>query len=314
MSTGAIVTLVILGVIILSIISYFIVGDILYRISVSRKALIGDIIEQHLSKRFAKYKIDRKWWLKQNLEELTLNTEKDRLVGYLIRNEKKSNKVAILIHGYYASHSDLNSQASIFLKHGFNVFAPDLRAHGKSTGKTIGMGAYDKSDTLLWIDKIIDIFGVRSKIVLFGVSMGGATVCLLSGENLPKNVKCIVSDCAYDSLEEQFRFVLKKKIRLPEFPLLKIAKQYIKLKAKYDLDDVRPVDAVAKSNLPILFIHGTADELVPFEMVNNLYAASINPKSELYVVKDGGHSLCFAKNPKKYEDTMINFVNSNIKN
>lgn len=312
MSNGVILFLVILGVIIFSVIAYFVTGDILYRLSVSRKAVVGNIIEKHLSKRFKKYKINRDWWIKQNVEELELISEKDKLIGYLIRCKKQSNKVAILIHGYYSSHSDLNSQASFFLKNNFHIFAPDLRAHGKSTGKTIGMGAYDKTDTMLWINKIIEIFGENIKIILFGISMGGATVCLLSGETLPENVKCIVSDCAYDSLENQFKFVLKKKIRLPEFPLLKIANQYIKLKAKYNLEDVRPVDSVAVSKLPILFIHGTEDELVPFEMVHNLYEASTHENSEIYVVKNAGHALSFAKNSKKYESTVINFVNKNI--
>lgn len=312
MNTGTIVVLVVFGAIILFVIGYFITGDILYRLSISRKALAGNIIERHLSKSFKKYKINRDWWIKQKTEELSIITEKDKLVGYLIRSKQKTNKVAILIHGYYSSHSDLNSQANFFLKNNFNVFAPDLRAHGKSSGKTIGMGFYDKTDTLLWINKMIEIFGENSDIVLFGISMGGTTVCLLSGEDLPKNVKCIVSDCAYDSLEDQFRFVLKQKIRLPEFPLLKIAKQYIKLKAKYNLDDVRPIDAVKQSTLPILFIHGTDDELVPFYMSKNLYEASTHPQSKLYVVEKAGHALSYASHSKKYESVVINFVENNI--
>lgn len=312
MSISSIIVLICSGVIISSIISYFITGHILYVFSVRRKALVGRVIERQLSKNLDKYKIDRDWWENKNIEELTLETDKDALAGYLIRSKKKTDKVAILIHGYCSSHRDLSAQAKIFLKNNFHIFAPDLRAHGKSSGKIIGMGGYDKNDMLLWIDKIIKLFGKKTKIALFGLSMGGATVCLLSGENLPKNVQCIVSDCAYDSLEKQFKFVLKQKIRLPEFPLFKIAKRYIKLKAKYNLDDIRPVDAVAKSQLPILFIHGTEDELVPFEMAENLYNSSNNPKTEFYPVKNAGHALSFAKDTEKYESVVMNFVNNNI--
>jgi fermentation-respiration switch protein FrsA (DUF1100 family) len=313
MSDWAIFGIIIGSAIILSIAAYIFIGLFFYGMSVNRKALVGNVVARHLNKHIKEYKIDRSWWDNQNLEELKLQNGKESLTGYLIRTKQESKKLAIVVHGYYVSHKDVSAQAEIFLRKGFNVFAPDLRAHGKSSGKTIGMGAYDKEDVVLWINRMIEIFGEEIQIVLFGISMGGATVCLVSGEDLPKNVKCVVSDCAYDSLEGQFRFVLKEKINLPEFPILKIASGFIKLIGKYKVQDVQPRAAVEKSKLPILFIHGTVDEFVPSYMVKKLYNASNKRKCEIYLVEDAGHAKSFATNPKEYEKIMINFVDKHIK-
>jgi hypothetical protein len=157
MNDWVIFGIIFIGAIVLAILSYFFCGLFFYKLSVERKAIVGGVIERHLKTRFKKYKIDRKWWDHQEFEELHMDVGKEHLVGYLIRSKRKSSKVAIVVHGYSVTHRDVNAQAEIFLKNGYNVLAPDLRAHGKSSGKTIGMGAYDKGDVVLWIDKMIQI-------------------------------------------------------------------------------------------------------------------------------------------------------------
>lgn len=312
MSGWAIFGIVIGGVILLTFITYFFIGLFFYGISVNRIALVGGIVDTVLKKRIKEYKINRKWWDRQKFEEIKISSGKEKLVGYLITSKKPSKKVAILVHGYYVTHKDLNCQAEIFLEQGFNIFAPDLRAHGKSSGKTITMGAYDKDDIILWINKMIEMFGKNCEIVLFGISMGGATVCLVSGEKIPKNVKCVISDCAYDSLEDQFRFVLKEKIKLPEFPVMKIASRFIKMLGKYEVKDVRPRYAVTKSKIPILFIHGIIDEFVPSYMAHNLYSASNKKKCEIYLVEGAKHGMCYATDSDEYKKRMLDFVNKHI--
>lgn len=312
MNRWAIFGIVIGGIILLIFMAYFFIGFFFYGISVNRVSLVGGIIDRVLNKRIKEYKINRKWWDKQNFEELTISAGKEKLVGYLIKNNKPSKKIAILVHGYYVTHKDVNAQSEIFLEQGFNVFAPDLRAHGKSSGRTITMGAYDKDDIILWIQKMIEIFGESCEIVLFGISMGGATVCLVSGKKIPKNVKCIISDCAYDSLEDQFKFILKEKIKLPEFPVMRIASRFIKMLGNYEVKDVKPREAVRKSKIPILFIHGIIDEIVPSYMAHNLYSSSNRNKCEIYLVEGAKHGMCYATDPDEYKKRMVEFIGKYI--
>ena len=84
----------------------------------------------------------------------------------------------------------------------YNILMPNNRGHGKSEGNYIGFGWHDRLDYIEWIDYIINRSGKDSKILLHGISMGAATVLMTSGEDLPENVKAIVSDCAYTSVNE----------------------------------------------------------------------------------------------------------------
>ncbi len=313
MSNWAILGIIVAVAIFLMIVFYLIIGEFFYKMSVKRKAIVGDIVLDYINKNAKKYKIDRKWWDGQTVEKLNIDNGKEKLVGFLVKSEKPSNKFAILVHGYYVSHKDMNAQADIFLKNDFNVFAPDLRSHGESSGKIISMGYYDKDDVILWIKKLIEIYGKNIEIVLYGISMGGATVCMASGEDLPKNVKCVISDCAYDNAYEQFRYILKEKIKLSDFVILDMASRFIKIKGKYDLKKIDPKSAVEKSKLPILFIHGTTDEFVPSYMVKKLYNASNKKKCEIYLVENAGHGESLAKDVEQYENKMMTFTKKHLK-
>lgn len=111
----------------------------------------------------------------------------------------------------------------------------------------------------------------QSKIVLHGVSMGGATVMMTSGEALPPNVKAIVEDCGYTTAKDQLAYQLKRMYRLPIFPLLHITSLLTKLRAGYFFGEASALDQLQKSKTPMLFIHGDADLFVPTEMVYELF-------------------------------------------
>jgi fermentation-respiration switch protein FrsA (DUF1100 family) len=73
---------------------------------------------------------------------------------------------------------------------------PDARGHGYSEGDYIGFAWHERLDYLKWIDYLINI-NKNVRIALFGLSMGGATVMMVSGEELSKQMKSIVEDCGY---------------------------------------------------------------------------------------------------------------------
>ena len=46
--------------------------------------------------------------------------------------------------------------------------------------------------------------GEDAEIVLHGLSMGAATVLMVSGERLPEQVKAIIEDCGYTSVSVSY--------------------------------------------------------------------------------------------------------------
>ena len=51
------------------------------------------------------------------------------------------------------------------------------------------------------------------------------------------------------------------------------------------------MDAVRQSKVPMLFIHGDADQLVPVGMMKELYAASAAPAKEELTVAGASHAV-----------------------
>lgn len=193
------------------------------------------------------------------------------------------------ITSYAGQASAIANFAKIYYEMGFAVFAPDNRAHGASEGNAFGMGWLDRKDYLQWMDFLVAEKGEQIEIILHGSSMGGATVSILSGENLLPNVKAIISDCAYDSVKNLFAYQLKNMFHLPEFPLLATTSLVCKLRAGYFLGDGDAIAQVAKCKVPILYIHGEDDTFVPSAMVYNLYDATDPSLREIWTVPGAEH-------------------------
>ena len=231
-----------------------------------------------------------------------------RLVGYYLPAGIKTTKTVILAHGYSSKGKDMGSFARFYAeKLGYNVLMPDSRGHGYSEGDYIGFGWPDRKDYLLWIQKIIERVGVDAQIALHGISMGGATVMMVSGEKLPKQVKVIVEDCGYTSVYDQLAYQLKRMYKSPPFPIMQATSIVTKIKTGYSFYEASALKQVAKSTLPMLFIHGSEDQFVPSEMVWRLYDACQSEK-EIYVVEGAGHGVAYSTNRSAYEDRVADFV------
>ncbi|MGG7058822.1 alpha/beta hydrolase [Clostridium tertium] len=230
--------------------------------------------------------------------------------GYKILNENSSNKWVITVHGYTSKGLYMSNYAKRFYDMGYSILIPDLRGHGESEGNYIGMGWYDRLDILKWIDLILNE-NENSKIILHGVSMGAATVSMTSGEELPSNIKAIISDCGYTSVWEQFSHQLKSMYSLPNFPIMNASSAIARFKAGYGLKEASALKQVEKSKTPILFIHGDEDDFVPYKMMDELYNATSSDKEKL-TVKGAGHAKSSKVDPYLYWSTIENFINKYI--
>ncbi len=221
---------------------------------------------------------------------------------------ESSKKIVICFHGYTSEGlNDYSTLAIFYKKHDYNLLIVDERAHGKSEGKYIGFGCLDRHDAMLWIKKAIELLGEDCKILLHGDSMGGSTVLMTTGLELPKQVKAAVSDCAFTSAWEVFSSVLKNSYHLPPFPIMQISNRMVKKHAGYELDECNARIEVAKAKIPILFIHGEEDSFVPCSMVHELYGACKTEK-KLVVIKGAGHVESCYKDAALYEGAIESFI------
>jgi len=278
-------------------VSFFAVGNVICRVALARKPDTA----------YTDAEYGR--WIAETGTDIFLTSEDGlTLHGHYRENPDADGKYAIVCHGYTGNATNMSVYAKEFFSMGFSVLCPNARAHGKSEGELVGMGYLERRDIIGWINEIIKN-DPSAQILLFGVSMGGATVLFTSGEkDLPENVKAVVSDCAFTSVYDEVGNVMRRYVSfLPSFPIVDSGSVVCELKGGYSFRDASCVKAVKKSTTPTLFIHGAADTFVPFYMLDILCENAACEKQKL-VVDSAGHGDSRKTAPTLYWNTVKNFI------
>ena len=216
---------------------------------------------------------------------------------------------AIVIHGYGDNHFVFLYLVRMYRDElNYNVLFPDLQYHGYSEGDHIQMGWHDRLDVEKWIEVAHGIFQ-DDFMVLHGVSMGGATVMMTSGDELPEYVKAFVEDCGYSSVIMQFNNNRKQSFGFIPPDVLQSASLVTKMKYGWGFWEASSLKQLEKCDRPMLFIHGDADDFVPTSHVYKNYEAKVNGYKELWVAPDAVHANSYAKHPMEYTQRVRDFLN-----
>ncbi|MBQ7383602.1 MAG: alpha/beta hydrolase [Clostridia bacterium] len=206
-----------------------------------------------------------------------------KLVGSYIPSSQKTNKLIIAFHGYRScAAAEFSLICEKILGNGYSLLLPDQRSHGRSEGKYIGFGALERYDCKSWCEYAVERFGEDTEIYLYGLSMGAASVIMSTETGLPENVRAIVADCGFSTPWAVIKYRLKVKYRLPPIPLIYFMNYWSRILANFDFRDASTVEAIKKSKLPILLIHGTEDKTVPVEMSYENHSAGGNTSLRIY--------------------------------
>ncbi|WP_037465924.1 alpha/beta hydrolase [Shimazuella kribbensis] len=240
-------------------------------------------------------------------EEIVINNKDGlKLHSYYIETNPHSKKVMILLHGYTRAYPMSMQFTDLYIKQGFNLLAIDQRAHGESEGKYTSYGYYEKYDVDSWIEWIRERLGADALIGLHGISLGGGTA--LEYLHINQHAKFVIADCPYSDLGELIRYQIKYLYKAPTFIFFYTINFFVKLFARFNLSDVRPIAAVAQSDLPILFIHGNRDRFIPTYMSQKLYEAKQKGLKRLWIVEGAGHSDAYRRNREQYEEQVGSFL------
>ncbi|MBQ8503901.1 MAG: alpha/beta hydrolase [Clostridia bacterium] len=244
-----------------------------------------------------------------------VNDRGHKLQGYLMRPEKPSDVYVFGSHGY---RSDGKGEWCHYAKHyveelGFNLFFVDHQAAGESEGEYIGFASHESKDSLKWLRYMVRAFGDDIQIILHGISMGSATVMLMSGsDELVSNVKFTIADCGYTSALDEFNYKIET-LKLPLKCLIPVVNSMNRKKAGYDFHkDTNALGAVARAKVPMLFIHGGDDKFVPTYMVYLLHDACTAEYKDLLIVPGADHAQSYYTDKKAYEGKMDEFISKFI--
>ncbi len=222
--------------------------------------------------------------------------------------DEDSNHWVIVAHGYGCTQQNSWYIAENYLMMGYHVLTPDLRASGESEGKFLTMGYKESEDIAAWA-RLVAQRHPEAKIVLHGVSMGAATVMLTATrDDLPPQAVACIEDCGYTSAFDLLVHQITESFKLPAFPVMNLLDWRCQKVAGFSLQDAVPLRAVQQSKLPILFIHGSKDTLVPLDMAEQLYENAVAPDKKLLIIDGAVHAVASQKDQEKYFRTVYEFV------
>ena len=130
-------------------------------------------------------------------------------------------RIVILSHGYRGSRfGTLSFMAKYLHEHQCDVLFIEHRCCGDSEGNYITFGAKEQWDVKQWAVYMAERNKEKLPIYLYGQSMGAASVLMASGHTLPPEVKGLIADCGFQSMERQMRDMAANWFHLHHIPLL----------------------------------------------------------------------------------------------
>ena len=230
------------------------------------------------------------------------------LKGLFIKNPMESKNTIILVHGIGRDKEwSIMKYGPLFFKNGFNIFAYDGRDHGSSGGENPTYGFYESDD----LEKCVAYIKNKKMdgvIGLHGESMGASVSLTWASKYDNNGISFLIEDCGYADLYDLYYERLSD-YQVPKFvrpAILYYTSFFCKILAGFSLNDISPIKNIGKINLPVLFIHGSADNFVMPEMAKEMFNNKIGIK-EIYLSPGAGHAKSINTDVNRYEAVISAF-------
>jgi len=216
------------------------------------------------------------WWLPNAKQEA--------------KSDPSDRRVILYLHGKGKNISANAKHANRLMRMGFSVLVIDYRGYGKSDGGYPSESTVYTDAQTAW-DYLIQKGFKPNQIMIYGHSLGGAIAIDLALKH-PDAFGMII-DASFTSMSEMASLDPKYRV----FP--------IDLLIHQRFDSIAKVRSLA---IPVLYIHGTADEVIPTEMGQRLYAATPT-KKQIVLIPNGGHNNNASTNEPLYLNSIRSFFN-----
>ena len=212
----------------------------------------------------------------EGIEEvwIPVGTQGEKLYAWWSPQADKNAPVLLYLHGARWNLTGSVSRIPRWNKMGFSVLAIDYRSFGKSTfvdgGSPTEQSANEDAEAA-W--KYLVAHNPGTKRYIYGHSLGSSMATHLAIKE--KNASGLILDGAFTSVPDMI-----KETRWGFLPVGFLVTQ------RFDI-----LDRIHDVSIPILFVHGTDDNIVPFAMSERLYAAARAPKRLLRAEGGSHHNL-----------------------
>ncbi len=214
-----------------------------------------------------------------------------KLSAWWVSPQRSNGRAVMLLHGIGGNRVDMSGFADIFVAKGYGVLLPDSREHGESGGRVATFGLLEREDVRRWTT------WVRTQspgcTYVLGESMGAA---------IAVEATAITPEICAAAVEDpfaRFRQVVYERLghetglgtrfwRTAGWPVVQTAIDWAHFRYRVWLPDAAPETAIARSQVPVLLMTGTADNNVPMHHAQDLEQIC-GPRCALWVVSGADH-------------------------
>jgi len=209
------------------------------------------------------------------------------LHAWFIEPEKREFDFTVLLcHGNAGNITTRFPKALAIASCGVPVLLFDYRGYGKSDEGDISENAIyeDATSAFSWL---ISQGLCEDEIVLHGISLGGGAACFLTENFKPRALSL---ESTFTSIPDMCQVVY------PWIPKFLVGTKFNNL------------ERIKQFQLPVQILHGTADELIPVEMGQDLFDEAVEPKWFIPIY-GAGHGDLLEKAGDLYRDSFLKLFN-----
>jgi dipeptidyl aminopeptidase/acylaminoacyl peptidase len=217
---------------------------------------------------------------------------------------KDERMIVALFHGYAASKSTLLAAARVFHELGYGTLLVDFYGSGGSSGTDTSLGVEEAHDVAAAMNFIRQKWPGR-KVVLYGISMGGAAV-LRAVATEAINPDAIIVESTFDTLLNTARSRFHA-TGLPGTPFSELLIFWGSLQRGSNFFAHNPVDYARSVNCPALILHGEKDERAPLEQARSI-AQAAGDKAHLIIYSGVPHMPIVDARPAEWRRDVSEFL------
>ncbi|NEP81770.1 MAG: alpha/beta hydrolase [Okeania sp. SIO3B3] len=230
------------------------------------------------------------------------NKQTEKISGWWIPQTKSNSRVILFLHGAKGNMAARKNSCNLervtkLYRLGFSVFMIDYRGYGNSQGKFPTEASVYEDALIAWNYLTQEKNFSPEEIFIYGYSLGGAIAANLCLQQ-PQAAGLIAESC-FTSIKDMAKYRHRRPIEI--FPLNLLVTQ------KFDF-----INKVKLLEMPVLFIHGMEDRVVPAAMSQKLFAAAAEPK-KLLLIPNAGHNDLAQVDSDRYIATIKEFFDWIVK-
>jgi alpha-beta hydrolase superfamily lysophospholipase len=209
----------------------------------------------------------------------------ERVHGWWMPGKRADAPAILYLHGVRWSMGNNLFRMVRWNQLGFAVLAIDYRGFGRSDGELPSETQVYADARVAWSELKRRVPAVERRFI-YGHSLGAAVALELGATE--DGAAGVIAESGFTSLAD-----MVNENNLPVAALLS---------QRFDA-----LTRAAQQKSPVLFVHGTADRIVPFTMSERLYAAAPEPK-RLLLIEGGSHSNYNGTGMDEYRIAVTGFV------